>query len=270
MAPRSSKKRSVARGPSVAGGDPREPAPRKADRVARDLLSRIVSGDIKVGAVLPREDELASSFGVNRSVVREAVKLLEVHRLVRPVRRRGTVVLDPLGSMSAEVLVAMLAPRPGRVDRHVLAGFLEVRALLDASMSALAAERRTQADVRALRACVADLEDAMHDPPRYGRVLDELPRLLARAAKNPLFEMFAAYNVRVASELGAALSVMRPASREHVDGIRIVVDLIAQKDAASVRRVVSEFHAWGTPRILAAASLANGEPLHRVAKEIER
>lgn len=250
--------------------DALEVAPRKADRVARDVLARIVSGELAVGALLPREDELAAHYGVNRGVVREAVKLLEVHRLVRPVRRRGTVVLDPLGSMSAEVLVAMLAPRPGHVDRQVLAGFLEVRAALDAEMAALAAERRTQADLRALRACIGELEDALRDPARYNRLVNDLARLFARAAKNPLFEMFAAYNARVAGELGGALSVMRPASREHIDGIRILVDVIAQKDAAAARRLVTEFHAWGTPRILAAASLVSGEPLHRIAKEIER
>jgi len=74
----------------------REAVPRKADRVAHDLLRRIVSGELPVGSLLPREDELAARYQVNRSVIREAVKLLEVHRLVRPVRRRGTEVLSPL------------------------------------------------------------------------------------------------------------------------------------------------------------------------------
>lgn len=245
-------------------------APRKADRVARDLLSRIASGELPVGSVLPKEDDLAASYGVNRSVVREAVKLLEVHRLVRPVRRRGTVVLDPLGSMSAEVLVALLAPRPGHIDRHVLAGFLEVRTVLDAQMAELAAERRTQADVRAMRALLGELDDALADPARYGALVDRMARLVARATKNPLFEMFAAYNAHVARELGTALLVVRPPSREHTDALRILVDVIEQKEAAAARRLVTEFHAWGTPRILAAASLASGEPLRRIAKEIER
>lgn len=239
-----------------------EPAPRKADRVARDMLARIVSAEIPVGSVLPREDELATHYAVNRGVVREAVKLLEVHRLVRPVRRRGTVVLDPLGSMSAEVLVAMLAPRPGHVDRDVLRGFLEVRAVLDAEMAGLAAERRTREDLKALRAIIVALEASLREPARYARTANELARLIARATKNPLYEMFAAYNVRVATELGGVLNVIRPASDEHVGAVRILVDVIEQRDAVAARRLVAEFHAWGTPRILAAASLASGEPLN--------
>ena len=67
---------------------------RKTDRVAEHLLRRIVSGELSPGAVLPREADLAEVFRVNRSVVREALKRLEVHRLVRPIKRRGTIVLD--------------------------------------------------------------------------------------------------------------------------------------------------------------------------------
>lgn len=90
--------------------DGARPADRKADRVAQDLLRRIVAGEVEVGSLLPKEAELAEAHGVNRSVIREAIKLLEVHRLVRPIRRRGTEVLDPMASMSPEVLRAMLVP----------------------------------------------------------------------------------------------------------------------------------------------------------------
>lgn len=268
---RSSAPRTLARGARADAPSAAPPvATRKADRVARDVLARIVSGELAPGSVLPREDELAAEYAVNRGVVREAVKLLEVHRLVRPVRRRGTVVLDPLGSMSPEVLVAMLAPRPGRVDRRVLGGFLEVRAILDAEMAQLAADRRTTAEIRAMRACLRQIEDELSNPQLHRERVFELTRLFARATKNPLFEMLAAYNARVATELDAAFSVTRAPSREHLAGLTILVDLIEKKDAAGARRLVEEFHAWARPRILAAAALASGEPLPRVAKEMER
>ncbi len=241
-----------------------EPAQRSSDRVARDLLGRIVSGEWKVGAILPKEAELAAAYGVNRGVVREAVKLLEVHRLVRPVRRRGTEVLEPLRSMSPEVLSAMLMPRPGRIDRHVLSSFLEVRAVMDGEMTALAAARRTPEDVAALRRQLGLLEASLRDAPRYGRLVHDLGALFARAAKNPLIEMLAAYNARVVSELEGAFAATRPASREHLDGLRLVVDLVEAGDADGARSLVTGFHAWATPRILAAAALANGDPIPTV------
>lgn len=243
-------------------------AERKADKLARDLLRRITSGELPVGSTLPKEDALAKSHGVNRGVVREAVKLLEVHRLVQPVRRRGTVVLEPLHSMSPEVLCAMLVPRPGAVDRRALAAFLEVRARLDADMTALAAERRTQADVRALRAALARLEHAEDDAAAYALEQRKIPLLVARATKNPLFEMLAAFNARVIAELEASMVSTRPASREQREGLGILVDVIERRDAETARRMVDAFHAWSTPRILASAALASGVPLSQALSEV--
>lgn len=161
----------------------------------------------------------------------------------------------------------MLVPRPGHVDRKVLGAFLEVRAVLDAEMASLAARNRTQADIKAMRSCLARLDDLLHDASRYSLEVNELARLVARASKNPLYLMLAAYNVRVASELESAFAVTRPASREHLNGLHIFVELIARGEAEGARRAVTDFHAWATPRILAAAALASGEPLARVLKE---
>ncbi len=247
-----------------AGPAPKAVAARKADAVADHLLRKIASGAIAVGSLLPKEAELASEHGVNRGVIREAVKLLEVHRLVRPVRRRGTEVLDPLHSMSPEVLVALLVPRPGHVDRRALEAFLEVRALLDVEMTVLAAERRTQADLRALRACLAELEAQLGNPVGFAAQIARVPLLVARATKNPVFEMMAAFNGRVVAELEASMVATRPASREQVEGLGILVDVIEHKDADGARRIVTTFHAWSTPRILASAALASGAPLSQL------
>jgi DNA-binding FadR family transcriptional regulator len=222
-----------------------------------------------VGSVLPKEDELADAYQVNRGVVREAVKLLEVHRLVRPVRRRGTEVLEPLRSMSPEVLAAMLVPHPGRIDRRVLDAFLEVRTLVDTQMIAFAAERRTDEEIATMRKLLTALEASLRDGPRYGKLVIEMALAFARASKNPVFEMLAAFNARVVTDLEGAFAATRPASREHVDGLRLLVDLIEAGDAEGARNIVAGFHAWATPRILAAAALASGEPLPTVLEGVK-
>ncbi len=222
-----------------------------------------------MGSVLPKEDELADAYQVNRGVVREAVKLLEVHRLVRPVRRRGTEVLEPLRSMSPEVLAAMLVPHPGRIDRRVLDAFLEVRTLVDTQMIAFAAERRTDEEIATMRKLLTALEASLRDGPRYGKLVIEMALAFARASKNPVFEMLAAFNARVVTDLEGAFAATRPASREHVDGLRLLVDLIEAGDAEGARNIVAGFHAWATPRILAAAALASGEPLPTVLEGVK-
>lgn len=243
---------------------------RKADSVSRDLLRRITKGELKLGAVLPKEAELATDYGVNRGVIREAIKLLEVHRLVEPVRRRGTIVLDPLRSMSPEVLLVLLVPRPGDVDLAVLSGFLEVRAKLDADMTAAAASRCGKDDVDKLRAKVNRLSTLIDEPREYIASVHELTLTLARSTRNPVYEMLAAFNSRVTAELEQSLVTTRPPSAEHVEGLRILIELVAAGDVDGARQAVVGFHRWAIPRIMASAALASGKPLASVMADFNQ
>lgn len=245
----------------------RAPAPRKADFVAHDLLTRVVSGEIPVGSVLPKEAELAAHYGVNRSVIREAVKLLEVHRLVEPARRRGTEVLDPLRSLSPEVLRAMLRPRGGRVDVRVLQGLLEVRAALDVQMTTAAAARRTERDVADLEALLARLRQA-DDDDGFELLRRALPIAIARATQNPIFEMLAHWNDLVVRDLGEIFRAVRPPRESYLEGVAALLDAIRRRDVESVRALVTTFHAWATPRLLAAAAAPRAHPSKKSSKEM--
>lgn len=221
-------------------------------------MRRIAAGELPVGSILPREDELATAFDVNRSVIREAVKLLEVHRLVRPVRRRGTEVLDPMGSMSPEVLRALLSPRPGQVDAAMLRGLLEVRAQLDEQMSSLAAARCTPADVAEFQALIAKMALHKDDPLEFARLARELPFVVARATHNPVFGMLAHWNRTIAVDLDELFRLARPPVDAHLQGLTMLVSLLAQHDVEGVRTMIRAFHDWATPRMLAAAELYGG------------
>jgi len=163
---------------------------RKADLVANDLLGKIVAGELAVGSLLPREADLAQRYGVNRSVVREANKLLEVHRLVHPIRRRGTEVLDPLASLTPAVLRAMLVGSDGNIDPGVFAEFLDVRQIVDVRMAELAATHWTDEDLAAIEACIAALEEVSQDPRAPVNGVNEANEALglavARATHNRL------------------------------------------------------------------------------------
>ena len=104
----------------------------------RDLLA---SGEWTVGTRIPPEPALAESLGVSRNTVREAVRAL-AHTGVLEVRRGdGTYVAAP------NEVTALVRQQLARTDlRHVL----EVRHAIESQAAALAAERRTDADVEAL------------------------------------------------------------------------------------------------------------------------
>lgn len=233
-------------------------AERKADAVADDLLERIAGREIPIGSILPREAELADRYGVARSVIREAIKLLEVHGLVRPTRRLGTVVLDPLASTSPEVVRALLV-RKGRIDLDFFSGWLEVRAAIDAQMCELAATRRTPADIRVLEEALEAMRASTSRHDAFGRATEQLALALARASHNPLFSVLARWHARVVADLDHVFRTVRSASVPHVAGVEMMLECIRRGDAASTRQLVNTFHEWATPRLLAAARLANGE-----------
>lgn len=236
-------------------------APRKADVVADDLLRRIVLGELPAGSTLPREDALAEEYGVNRGVVREAIKQLEVHRLVRPVRRRGTEVLDPLASLSPEVLQAMIAPRPGEVSLPMLRSLLEIREHLDLQMVRLVGERATEDDFERLEGLVDAMEAAVDEPPRFHALADQFSQQLARATRNPIFVMMVHWNQRVVADLRGVLLAGRPVSGNFVKGLRVLLGLLRGGRVDEALSLASGFHGWARPRILAAAALASGQPL---------
>lgn len=237
---------------------------RKADRVSSDLLRQIVGGEVQPGDLLPKEDFLAENYGVNRSVVREAVKLLEVHRLVKPIKRKGTVALNPMGSMSPEVIHAMLVPAPGRFDLEVLRDILEIRTHLDIQMTAMAAERRKESDIQVLEEKILEVESATGDIHEFSQALDEFSLAVAGATGNRIFLMMVHWHHRVHSELGDLMLSIRQPSQAHTSGLRILLELIRKKDVTSVRRLVEGFHLWATPRLIAAAALRSGIPLEKI------
>ncbi len=242
------------------------PVERKADRVASDLMRRIVAGEQPVGSLLPKEPELAQEYGVNRSVIREAIKQLEVHRLVRPIKRRGTEVLDPLRSPSPDVVRAMLFPEPGVIDQAAFAELLEIRTRLDIVMTGLAAERRTATDLAAMDRCLVELTAALGQPERYGSAMEQLTTAIAQATHNRIYQMLVHWHERIQVDLPQLQMVVRLANEPHLQGVRALVELIRKHKADEARRRVAKVHAWATPRMLAAAALSSGASLPDVAE----
>lgn len=61
------------------------------------ITEKIESGDLAPGSQLPPEDELASSLGISRSTLREALSHLETHGLIARRQGIGTFVSTPSG-----------------------------------------------------------------------------------------------------------------------------------------------------------------------------
>jgi GntR family transcriptional repressor for pyruvate dehydrogenase complex len=125
--------------------------------VAEQLRDAILDGLYAPGDKLPPERELAEEFQVNRTSVREAIKVLEGLGLVAVRQGDGATVL-PLIDASLDVLPPMIF-HGGRVDMTLLGELNEVMRPLLFEMGRLAIERSGTArlpELKALRDRIAD------------------------------------------------------------------------------------------------------------------
>jgi DNA-binding FadR family transcriptional regulator len=140
--------------------------PNLASALTAELVGRIVRGQYPPGASLPAEPALCEAFSVSRTVVREAVKLLQAKGLVQIRQGLGTTVSSPLTWNMLDELV--LAASIGEADGlEVLDDLVVTRRLLEADMANVAA-REAEADViDNLRSLVDGMDDLVGDPLAY-------------------------------------------------------------------------------------------------------
>lgn len=168
----------------------RPPARRRVhEQIADQLRDAILDGRLSPGQKLPPERELAERFQVNRTSLRQAIKVLEGLGLVAVRQGDGATVLPP-----AEASLDLLAPmiyRAGSIDTEVLVAATEVIKPLLLEMSRLAIERHRPeqiAEIRRLRDVMAD--DSLDRETRFeaGR---EIIVLLSDMTRNRVWQMLA-------------------------------------------------------------------------------
>jgi GntR family transcriptional regulator, transcriptional repressor for pyruvate dehydrogenase complex len=81
----------------------------KSDLFAAEVERRILVGELKAGDRLPTEDALCEVFEVSRSVVRDGIRRLVAHGLVKVRQGQGTVVAEPSDTSFALAALALLA-----------------------------------------------------------------------------------------------------------------------------------------------------------------
>src|SRR5918992_592954 len=131
-------------------------------QVADQLRELILEGRINAGERLPTESDLTEMFGASRSTVREALRILSSQNLIVTARGAGggTFVSRPEPRYVSDFLEAsfgLLSDSEHLTVDHLL----EAREILEVPAAGLAALRRTEEHLAALRSCFpARAEDA--------------------------------------------------------------------------------------------------------------
>lgn len=149
------------------------------DQAIAGMRALLASGEWEVGTRVPPEPALAAALGVSRNTVREAVKALAHLGLLQVRRGDGTYVA------ATTDMQALMRKQLDRVD---IGHLLEVRHAIEVRAAALAAERRTDADLADLDAIMARRKDAVRDGdgPAFIDADVDFHCAVVAAAHNPL------------------------------------------------------------------------------------
>lgn len=157
--------------------------------VVSGLLERIVTGELRSGTMLPREPELVTAYGVSRTVIREALRVLEEKGLIDIQQGRGTLVNDTDRWNLLDPLIIETQVRSDRTTA-VLGRLVEVRAAMEAELTRLATERMSDADIATLGDALRRLGEAIDDHTAYLSLDQEFHDVIMRAADNQYGRQF--------------------------------------------------------------------------------
>lgn len=152
------------------------------EQIVQQVEESILNGQLKPGDQLPAERDLAQSFGVSRTAVREAVRTLREKGLVEPFSGRGTFVTNGTSQAIRQSLDLMI-----RVNRQEGSAHLaELRLVLEPEIAGLAASRIEGQLLGTMRETVATMDQNLHDREAYIEADLDFHLALAEAAGNPL------------------------------------------------------------------------------------
>lgn len=138
--------------------------------VVEELVDRVVAGLYQQGDRLPFERELVENLGVSRSVVREALRVLEEKGLVTIAQGKATTVrsMSEWNVLDPVVINALIEHDP---DLEVASNLIEIRAAIEALLIRRTVEGLDPERLRAIAEAFDRLEEAQHQPVVY-RVAD--------------------------------------------------------------------------------------------------
>ena len=203
--------------------------------VAQQIQDKVLMGDLSPGDMLPSERVLSQQFGVSRTVVREALKALELRGLLEIQQGRGAMVTAPKVSSVTNSMMRYL-----RVQKSSLWAFHELRSILETEIAALASQRRTRQDLETLADLLDKMAEKVDSPSEYAELDLAYHRALIASAKNPLaplvLEPFMAL-MRETRQLGAAVP---DAQRQSLVFHRRVFEAIRSEDPVAARTAMAE------------------------------
>jgi GntR family transcriptional repressor for pyruvate dehydrogenase complex len=204
------------------------------EQMADRMQEMIAANQLKPGAQLPAERELADQLGVNRTTVHQALGLLQQRGIVEMKVGSGTYIINMPHSVIAD-----------SIQRYLVFGdcsteeLIKFRELFEPGLAALAAECATDGDLAELSRLVARGEEvfAQGDLDAYAEVDAIFHEILAAATHNALVIAISAgirNLMRTWLNAGGRSHLLLDSPRSH----RVVYEAVAAREPKAAREAM--------------------------------
>ena len=194
-----------------------------AEQVEDEIYHYILDTPLEPGTKLPNEFELGEKFGVGRSTVREAVKLLSSKGIVEVRRGSGTYVVTTAKGLSDPLNLRSVQ------DKNALAlDLVNVRLLLEPGMAEMAALNASDEDIERIQRLCDRVESKIHSGDLY--IEDDIAfhTCIAESSKNMVVEQLIPI-IDTAVMMFVNVTHQR-LTKETVMTHRAIVDAISDRD----------------------------------------
>ncbi len=206
----------------------------KTGEVVADRLRRqIARGELLVGDRLASEEELTAHFGIARTTLREALRILESQQLIEIRRGRGggpVVTMPAVDSLALGIAVLL------QLQRTTVGDLDQARAIIEPRLAAELARCHSQDDLDALAAAIQAADDAAENDDRqaFGAAVVVLHETIVERAGNETLALFSRLLHTLVAQyyLGSAFNAADSQMRRAVRSYRRFLSLVADGDAA--------------------------------------
>lgn len=191
------------------------------EEVAELLRQRIFSRELEPGSWID-ELKIAEEYGISRTPLREALKVLAAEGLVTMKVRRGAYVTE--------------------VSEKDLADVYHLLSLLESDAGGVVAERASDEEIATLQNLHAELEAAVGDRDRFFAINEQFHMLVLQLARNRWREQMVA-DLRKVMKLNRHNSLLKTGRiEESLAEHRAIVQALAQRNPAlTVQRMREHF-----------------------------
>jgi len=217
-------------------------APSLKEICVQEILTKILSGELKPGDRLPPEREMAETMGISRSSINHGIMELETMGFLTITPRRGTVVNDYRKHPTPQSLAAVMRYSSIEMEQSLFSDLMATRVLIEVESAKLACTSIHDTTLEKMQSLVDVLAQEPEDPTE---ILYRFHYLLTAASGNSVYAMiYRGFETVLCTLIRQHYSMRSEDIKESAQLHRALLDAIIRKDEQAAqdlaRRILTQ------------------------------